>query len=68
MTGFEWYKNGNFTFTWGPEKYTHTMYPSSPYIHGVLHESKKPMKDVFVKYGDRYRTLDILFIDEGEYH
>ena len=26
------------------------------------------MKDVFVQYGDRYRTSNILFINEGEYH
>lgn len=68
MLVFEWLNNWNFIFTWGREQCTHTMYPSYPYIGGLLHRYKKPMKDVFVQYGDRYRASNILFIDEGEYH
>lgn len=67
ITRYEW-MNGNFIFTWEGEKCTHTMCPSSPYISRALHGSKKKMKYVFVLYGDRHRTSNILFIDEGEYH
>jgi hypothetical protein len=35
MIGFEWLKNGNFTFICGHEQCKYTMYPS-PYIGGVL--------------------------------
>lgn len=54
----------NFIFTWGHDKCKHIMY-HSPNISEVLHRYKKPLKDVFVQYGDR---LDILFIYEVQYN
>ena len=39
----------------------------SPYSGGLLHRYNKLLKDVFLKYGDRYSISNILFIKEGQY-
>jgi hypothetical protein len=66
---FEWLKDEIFIFMWSREQCVHTSYfpLMHAYICGVLQFYKKMLKDVFMKYLDRYETSNISFIDEGRY-
>ena len=73
LDSFEWLKNEKFVFIWGKEQHKHNMVynssiPTYYNVGEVLHIYKNLLKDVVIQYGDIYKKLDVLFIDEAQYH
>ena len=73
LNRFELLKNDDSVFIWCQEKCKHsTLYNSLMYsyynVGEVLHIYKNLFKDVLIQYGDIYKKLDMVFVDEGQYH
>jgi len=66
MSNIKWLKDENSYLFGFSNMYTYfVLLTNYAYIGGVLHISRKLLKDIFIQYGDGYKKSNIIFIDEG---